>query len=200
MIYYMKRVLIVAFLMLSAMGVVKRKMIKIRKKIVIFLLLIAAYVMLAYLPFENIYMTFSSPEEAYAYTNPKRLDVICKIDGTESTLLVSREESGDNYILVSRKDTGWKIGTGFEINNVAERIQNGTLIKIIQYRGHDDYYVILFDLKDSIHTISDHMDSTFFELQKDNSVLSTKVYIAHIADIQTDYYVEINGIKYFVFK
>lgn len=32
MIYYMKRVLIVAFLMLSAMGVVKRKMIKIRKK------------------------------------------------------------------------------------------------------------------------------------------------------------------------
>lgn len=156
--------------------------------------------MLAYLPFENTYMTFSSPEEAYFYTNPKQLDVICKIDGKESTLLVSRKENEDNYILVPKTDAGWKIGTGFEIKNVVDRIQNRMLIKIIQYRGHDDYYVILFDLEDSVSTISDQVGATFSELHKDNTALSTKAYIAHIADIQTDYYVEINGTKCFVFK
>lgn len=196
MIYYMKRVLIVAFLMLFIVGIVKRKGIQIRRKALIFLLPLAAYAILAYLPFENMYMTFSSPEEAYLYTNPKQLNVICKIDGEESTLLVSRKEGEDNYILVPKTDAGWKIGLGFEIRNVSERIQNGTMIKIIQYRSHDDYYVIVFDLNDSVHTISDQIGSSFFELQRDTSVLPTKTYIAHIVDIQPDYCVEVNGTEY----
>lgn len=195
MLYCLKRVIMAVAITLIAAVVIKRVRIKIRaRRIIMVILPILTYLLLFLFPLENMYMTFSSPEEARLYTNPKQLNVVCKIEGEESTLLVSRTEGEDNYILVPKTDAGWKVGTEFEIHNVAEKMQDGALVKVIRYRGHDDYYVIIFDLRDSIETISDQAGSSFRALPTDNSVLPTPTYIAYVPGIQDSYYVEINGV------
>lgn len=90
MIFIVIRIIVlslVLFLLLKKDKVNKSK----TKKIVIIAVSVALFVVSALIPFENVFITFSTPEASYKYHN-QGTPVIC-VEGQDTDLIVGQKET-----------------------------------------------------------------------------------------------------------
>lgn len=61
------------------------------------------------IPFENAFITFSTPEKAFHYTNSWNIDDI--VSGTETSFVIASKNNVNTYKIVPKTQKGWKISS-----------------------------------------------------------------------------------------
>jgi len=150
---------------------------------------------LSFLPFENYFVTFESPEQAYKYMNIGYKDSPLVIDGESSSLVVGNKNGTHSYLIIPRSKEGWKIGTGADTRLIGEMFVDGISVNVYQYKSTSDYYISVFDVTGSDGDITDIYGSKFYSLSNDSS-FSDKEYVtyyAHVKNFDFDYQLNVNG-------
>ena len=150
---------------------------------------------LAFIPFENLFITFNSPEKVFNYYNGSKSDVKLVVNGKDSDLVIGDNNNTDVYLIVPKTASGWKIGIGMNTKRVSQKIHNGITIYIYQYKNTDDYFVTILDTNGGESQIIDSCNSKFSSLAKNNNLLGKTfvTYYASIRDFTQQYWISING-------
>lgn len=150
---------------------------------------------LAFIPFENLFVTFDSPKDVYRYVNLGADDVELIVDGSKSDFVVGEENNSNTYLIVPKTTDGWKVATGFNTNKIIKKVADEITIDIYQYKNTDDYFIVVFNANGGESQITDSCNSKFYSL-KDTYSSSDKTYFtyyAHIKDFDSQYSINVNG-------
>lgn len=63
----------------------------------------------AFVPFENAFITFKSPEAAYKYVNPGTSEIELVLDGQHSSFVIGSKGDSDIVYIVPKASGGWKV-------------------------------------------------------------------------------------------
>ena len=152
------------------------------------------YVIFAFLPVENLFITFDSPEAAYEYYNWGGSNVELIIEGNSCDFVVDRQSEFDTYLIIPKTTDGWKIGIGSNTRRIAQKISDGIVLYIFQYKNTNDYFITIMDTNGGESKISDDYNTEFYALEKNNPVLKNTfiTYYAHVPDFNSQYSVTVN--------
>ena len=152
---------------------------------------------LALIPFENLFVTFKSPEAAYEYTNFGKSDIELVVEGNNCDFVVERKEDTDKYLIIPKDEVGWKIGVGLNTKRIIQKISNGITVYVYQYKNTSDYFITVFDTNGGEATVTDDYDTEFSSLERYNDFLGETfvTYYAHIPELNQQYSVTVNGNK-----
>ncbi len=182
---------------LSSTIVIKRhKQINKRKFYAIFTTItIALYVLLSFIPFENLFLTFDSPESAYEYFIPGKSDIELVVEGNNCDFIVDRNKDTDTFLIIPKTENGWKIGTGSNMVRVDQKLTDGISVNIYQYKNSNDYFITILDTNGGESKISDNFNTVFYSLERNTDYLGKTyvTYYAHIPDFNVNYCLDVNG-------
>jgi hypothetical protein len=149
---------------------------------------------LTFLPFENLFVTFDSPKAAYAYLNPGASNIELVVEGDTCDFIVDRKNTSDTYLMIPKTADGWKIGNGARTNRVIQKVADGIVIYVYQYKNTSDYFITIFDTNGSELTVSDALNTKFHSLEKSNDLLEQTfvTYYAHIPNLNPHYSIVVN--------
>ncbi len=162
---------------------------------------LAAAMVSSFIPIENTFVTFSSPEDAckYVYFNSNKIALT--VDGNESSLMVLRSGNTYNYIIVPKSGDGWKLDSGMAtgLNSKTRfvdviRPSDEYTIEILGYAGTTEYYIEVTGHYSGISSISDSLGSDFYHLVSNSGAYHT--YYAYINGYGEDYELTLNGETY----
>jgi len=166
--------------------------------------LIAAIIIISLLgliPFENIFYTFDSPEDAYAYASSNAFVLKHVIQGTDSALVIGESDDGEYRIIVSESKNGWKLGIGLSAFPIKNIIFNGYFVQVFHHLGCNDYYIEVYSHVYD-YTITDSLNSEFMQVESDysNSDGTFTTYYAVIPFKDENYTLYIDDTEYYVFQ
>lgn len=150
-----------------------------------------------FLPIENLFVTFDSPRSSYGYTKSGEKDIVLVVEGQNSDLVVGEENNADIYLIIPKIEDGWKIGLGINTKLTTQKVVDGIIVSVYRYKDTGDYYVTVFDTAGGHEEITDSENSNFLHLEKyDDALDKTFVtYYAHVYDLDSQYWISINGEK-----
>jgi Ca2+/Na+ antiporter len=166
-----------------------------------------SFLLLCFVPFEDAFLTFSSPESAFRYSNssPESIfpysnsgDVIFVMEGGESALVLGINSDNEAvFNLIRRSGTEWKLtgSLGDYKRTVSGISPNYICFTIRQYRDSKDYYVTVYDSNSCAVNVADNCNSRFYHLMKtsDSSGETYHTYYAYVHDLDDDYTLIVNG-------
>lgn len=154
-------------------------------------------VLLAFLPFENLFVTFDSPKAAYEYFNLGRSNIELIIEGDACDFIIDRKNDSDTYLIIPKTAAGWKIGIGSNTKRIAQKLSNGIVLYVYQYKNTSDYFITIIDTNGGESTISDEYNTKFLSLERSNESLGKTfvTYYAHMTDFDSQYSVIVNDNK-----
>lgn len=155
---------------------------------------------LMFLPFENIYLTFDSPDKAYEYYHFES-DIKLVVDGENSDFIIDNKNDSYSYLIIPKTSEGWKVGIGSDTKRVVQNIFNGIVVYVYQYKNTNDYFVTVLDSYGGVCEISDSCGSTFYSLERVSEPLgkSFVTYYGHISEFDSQYWISVDGNKIFPF-
>lgn len=195
MLFSVVRILLFVIILLICYFVIRKKIImneRSLRMLSIFVAVIFIFVF-SFIPFENAFISFSSPESAYRYS--QNADVKLVVSGNTSDFVIG--EKGDKYVLaaVPKENAKWKVGLGSYIKIVSQFFSDDVSITVYQYKNTEEYYIVVFGLKGEELTISDNHNSNFYTLNREASVVN-KTYYSHYAYVNAfdeQYIITVNG-------
>ena len=154
-------------------------------------------VVLMFLPFENLFLTFGSPKDAYEYSNSGQSNIELIVEGDNCDLIIDRKNDSDAYLIIPKTADGWKIGIGADTKRIAQKISDGIVIYVYQYKDTSDYFITILDTNGGESIVSDEYNTEFLSLERYNDLLEKNfvTYYAHIANLNSQYSVTVNGNK-----
>lgn len=195
--YIMIRIIIGCIFLVCAIAAIKKP--KAICKRVLYLVFagiaVVLVVVLAFLPFENLFVTFDSPQAAYAYYLPGKSDTALVVEGDACDFVVGQKNGTDTYLIVPKTTEGWKTGIGADMKRIAQTISDGIVLYVYQYKNTNDYFVTVLDTNGGESAVSDDYNTEFLSLERRNdSIGKTFVtYYAHIAGLDAPYSVTVDG-------
>ena len=199
------RIIIGLIIFVCIVSIVKTKKIKLKHKrkisIISFVFTIIIVILLNFIPFENIFVTFHSHEAVYKYFNFVS-DIKLVVQGQNCDLVVGGEDRSYVYQIVPKTTDGWKVGTGFNSKNIAQKLVNGIVVDIYQYKNTSDYFVRLYDSHGGTSEVSDSCNSKFFSLESYHETIDETFvfYYAYVFNISRDYKIKVNGEELILFN
>lgn len=141
------------------------------------------------LPVENTFVSFDTPEKIARYMNIG--EVICVVEGEESSLLITKQEGTKQMQIYPRKNGAWQIDTGISFSHKNYHIEKG-IITLYQYKPTGEYYIsaTCFGVDVPVH---DSVGSVFQTCEQDE--LSSEyfsTYYAYIPRFDDTYTLTIN--------
>lgn len=199
MMFFAVRIFFVTILFITLFLLIKHS--KIEKKewcniLLITLLTVVLFVSYLAPPIENVFLTFSSVEKAFAYVTPKsETDILCVIDGTESSLVVAANSEENVLKIFPMTENGWKLNTGLETATILQQHYGNTSIHIYRYKDLEDYYIRVFKPHGGATEIADNRGSVFQSVERpnENAEQSIFYYFACVQNIDDDYIIYIDG-------
>lgn len=85
------------------------------------------------IPFENAFITFSTPEKAFHYTNSWDIDNI--VSGKETSFVIASKNNVNTYKIVPKTQKGWKISSALATKDMFQYFCNGISIHIYRYKN-----------------------------------------------------------------
>ncbi len=154
-------------------------------------------VVLAFLPFENLFVTFDSPKEAYEYFNLGKSNIALIVEGDDSDFIIEHKNDSDTYLIIPKTADGWKIGIGSNTKRIVQKLSNGIVLYVYQYKNTSDYFITILDTNGGESTISDEYNTKFFSLERRNNSLGKTfvTYYAHVTNLNPQYSVIVNDNK-----
>ena len=150
---------------------------------------------LSFLPFENLFITFGSPEEAYEYYSFRNSDIEKVIEGHNSDFVIDRKKGTIAYLIIPKNENGWKVGVGTETKTIAEKFSDGVLVTDYRYKDSGDYLLSIISTEGEDLTVTDNFNTEFYALKRtDNYIEGTFVaYYAYVPYFDSQYSVTVNG-------
>lgn len=161
--------------------------------LIVFAMVVILTTISALVPIENAFITFSSPESAYQYSNSGDVKLI--VDGKETDFIIGAKGKTNSYAIIPKTDRGWKMSIGIDTKRVVQTMSDGIIIYVYQYKNSDDYYITIMDTNGGSLIITDNNNSTFYALSETNSALNKTfyTYYASINGINEQYTLTVNG-------
>ena len=197
--YNIIRLIIGCIFLVCSITVIKNSKV-IRKQllyIVFTILSVILIVVTAFLPFENLFVTFDSPKAAYEYYILGKSNIELVVEGDDCDFVIDRKNDSDTYLIIPKTADGWKIGIGSYTKRIVQKISNGIVLYVYQYKNTSDYFITILDTNGGESTVSDEYNTKFFSLKRyDDSLGETFVtYYAHITNFDPQYSVIVKGDK-----
>lgn len=147
-------------------------------------------------PIENLFMTFTSLEQAYAYVCPQNTKNVV-VEGESSTLVMGvNKENNTEYQVFPKVKNGWKrVGLRqiqFYHFNPAERIS----ITLVRYKPSGDCYAFVHFLRNQDCEITDERGSRFQLDEAQTGDDMFREYYAYVGQPSATYTITINGVDY----
>lgn len=198
--YGLIRFIIAALILFAAVIIIKKLKPKKDRELtacaVIFSILVATVT--SFFPFENAFITFSSPESAYRYTEITKSDMI--IEGKTTDLVVGSRNNAERLTILQKTEAGWKLGRKSRIKMVSNNTNNGISVTIYRYKTSDDFFVMIFGENGKPLQVNDTLDSEIFSITRASSVfddgLTTYYLTVHKPDLK--YRITVNGNDFFI--
>ncbi len=152
---------------------------------------------IAFLPFENFFITFDSPQSVYNYMNFGKSNVKLVINGKNSDFVINDKINSYSYLIVPKYKDGWKIGLGADTKMIMQKIYDDIIINVFQYKNTNDYFIVLLNTNGGPINLKDSNNSKFYSLEKTNNQLN-KVFITYflnISNFDSKYWLSINDKK-----
>ena len=158
---------------------------------------VAFITILAFVPFENMFLSFNSPEEAYGYVNFDKSEVDLVVCGDGADLVVDDKDGKYEYLIIPHTEGGWKIGLGIDTKMVFSDLIEGFAIEVYQYKNTNNFFVSVSDTNGGETLITDGYNSQFVALSKENPFQSEAffTYYTSISEFNSDYFITLNGEK-----
>lgn len=186
------------FLVCSIIVIKNSKMIRKRILYIVFTGLSVILIgVLAFLPFENLFVTFDSPKAAYEYYNLGKSNIELTVEGDASDFIIDRKNDADTYLIIPKTADGWKIGIGSNTKRIVQKISNGIVLYVYQYKNTSDYFITILDTNGGKSTISDEYNTKFLSVERNNDSLGKTfvTYYAHMTNLKPEYSVTVNNKK-----
>lgn len=186
------------FLALSIMAIAKSRAIHKRLLYIISTSVsVTLILVLAFLPFENLFISFNSAKDAYEYYVLGKSSIELVVEGDGCDLVVDRKNDSDTYLIIPKTSHGWKVGIGSNTKRRVQKITDGIVIYVYQYKNTNDFFVTVLDTNGGDTSVSDDNNTHFFSLEKKNDSLGISfiTYYGHISSLDTQYSIEVNGNK-----
>lgn len=199
MMYGIVRIIITLLFLGCAVILVKKY--KAPKKRSVYILLAVAAVLfdfaLGMLPFENLFLTFDSPKAAYQYYHGRQSDIALIVEGNDCDLIVACQNNTKQLSVVPKTDSGWKIGVGMNYRMIAQKMVDGIVVQIDQYKNTNDYFISVFHVNGAELEISDSCNTEFQILRNHNEYLKKSYisYYGHLEEFNSQYSITVNGCK-----
>lgn len=197
--YNIIRLFIGCVFLMCSIAVIKKS--KLFHKYILYALFIgislAFIVVSAFLPFENLFVTFNSPKAAYEYTSFGKSNIELIVEGNDCDFVVDRKNNTDTYLIIPKTADGWKVGIGLNTNRIVQKFSDGIAIYVYQYKSTGDYFITILDTNGGESYVSDDHNTKFYSLQVNNNFLDKTfvTYYAHISNFNSKYSVIVNGNK-----
>ena len=152
-------------------------------------------VVLSYLPLENLFITFDTPEKAFEYYNWGESDIELVVEGENCGFVVGSKENTDTYLIIPKTTDGWKIGIGSDTKKIVHKLDDGISVYVYQYKNTNDYFITILNTSGGESKVSDDYNTEFYSLEKYNGSLDKHfiTYYAHISGFDSQYSVVVNG-------
>lgn len=171
-----------------------------RKKLAVILtisLCIVAFLLTMWFPIENLFIEFSTPEQAFNYGG---IGEIQSIDYGKNSCMVVYSQNNDSLAsyIIPKHGNGYKLPTQFDqkiVNVVLSKYGN---IQVYSLAGTGDYYFIGVSTSNSKEiNISDSSASKIKYTVKSNNVSDDKtiIYHSYVENYSNLYYILFNGNK-----
>ena len=186
------------FLICLILFIRKSKLINKRKLYTMFSLLTIVFMVVSYfLPLENLFITFDSPEKAYKYISFEKCDIEHILTGNNCDFIIARKGNVKEYSAVPKTSEGWKIGLGIDNKRIYNEFYDGILVTVFHYKNTDDYFITVRDQKGDESTISDDYNTEFCAVKETNEYTgkTAVTYYGHITDFPPVYTVTVRGNK-----
>lgn len=195
MIFSVIRLLFFAAVVIAGFVIIKkRKNVNMRRALSA--LLIAAVILTTVsglIPVENAFISFSTPEKAYLYNHFGRIRT--KAEGKESVWVVGTSGNTENYAVIPKSGSGYKIGMGQNIKRSSHNVSDGIVIDLYCCKTTGEYYITVFDTDGGKTEITDNRKSVFEYTKNENTALHKYfyTYYAYIDGFADDYSISVNG-------
>lgn len=183
-----------------------KEILKSRNKL-IYIIVAIVILQLARLPIENLIFKYNSTDKAFFCLG--KGEYLGKEDGDNSCLLISNKDSENLYIYL-RKENDYFSAPLFQPPKKYYLLdeKNGTSVSIFKEENTNNYYVIIFSTNILINSIknncvTDSNSSDFNRIEFQNKDINDYFYLysAYVKNIdEEDYFIDINGHTYKVFK
>lgn len=186
------------FLVCSITAIKKSKVIRKHILNIVFASLsVLLIVVLEFLPFENLFVTFDSPKAAYEYFNLGKSNIELIVKGDDCDFIIDRKNDSDTYLIIPKTADGWKIGIGSNTKRIVQKLSSGIVLYVYQYKNTSEYFITILDTNGGESTISDEYNTKFFSLERNNDSLGKTfvTYYAHITNFNPQYSVIVNDNK-----
>ena len=152
---------------------------------------------LGFLPFENLFITFQSPEAAYEYSNFGKSNVDLVVEGNNCDFVIEQENESYTYLIIPKTSDGWKTEIGLNTKMISQKFFDGITVQVYQYKNTNDYFITVLDTNGGEAKISDEYNTEFYRLERFDDVLQKNfvTYFAHISDLTIEYSLTVNGSK-----
>lgn len=187
---------IIGLLVLGSYVLIMRKACCVRRRLMYavgVLTSVALMTALYFVPFENSFLTFRSPEAAYQYVTFGKTNIVHKIDGKESAFVIDRSMNTDTYQIVPKGENGWKIGLGSDTNCIYRNFINGISIDIYRYKSTDEYYLFVDAVSADHVEVKDSRNSEFDALESGGGHFVT--YCTYLLKPDEQYRLSINDVQ-----
>lgn len=144
-------------------------------------------------PFENLFVSFDSPEAAYRYL--KDNPIIQVVDGKDTTLVVAE---GSQIIPKADETDGnagrWKLPVPNATTFQYKDVEHDVLVFLYHYKGSSEYYLRAQTMTTESVLVSDSLTSDFVFFEKRIPLTDQKSVecFAYIPNPPKDYWVKIN--------
>lgn len=165
--------------------------------IIIILSVILLTTILGFVPFENWVYSFRSAEEVYEYYYFSEEKAKLVVEGGQSDFVVGTKNNVSTFLIVPKTADGWKIGIGSNTKRIVQKLSNGIVVNVYQYKNTSDYFITILDTNGGESTVSDEYNTKFLSLERNNDSLGKTfvTYYAHITNLDPQYSVTVNDNK-----
>ena len=132
--------------------------------------------LLAFIPFENAFITFPTAEKSFNYFHGKNMNVQIVLDGEVSSFVLAGDNSKHTIQLVPKTNDGWKIARGTDSKKVLHKIIDNYSVNIYRYKNSQDYFIGVVNTKSGNIEVTDNCNSKFHALGYENKALKETFY------------------------
>lgn len=181
---------LICFLIIRKSAIIHKRRWYLKTAIIAFVL----YTLSGFVPVENVFVTFPSPEAAFNYTNSD--NVILVVEGQESALVIGDAGEKNSFDIIPKSGTGWKLSLAWDANIVFHDVPSDNVIfRVYQYKDSNEYYIEVLNVRGTALDVADNRDSEFCQLKQANNTLdiTLNTYYAYVHDLDDKYALIVNG-------
>lgn len=187
--FYIIRYLILIISLLALIFIMRKKIVKLTKERLI-LIIVIGYI-LCWIPYEKLFLSFSTPEKAFSYSFPNY--EICKtLENNDYTFFLYKRASSYSLTYFSKNSRDkWLFKNPLFLNDVEFIKYDKYIILKIEVKTNLVFIGVILNNQDEEYNLVDSEDNGFEKYSTD----VVDYYLKVVDNYSDDYYISINNKK-----